>query len=503
MISRPSPRTPLIAAALVLAPVLALVLAGCSALGSDSAGKNGAVTGSPAFVRLLSQADTAVAGGALADAGRLLDEARAIEPDNPDLWVAIARLRFRGGEHLTALEAADRALELGPDHAPALLMRALMVRDAHGFADALPWFEAALSADRGYADAWAEYAATLGDLGRHRDMLEAVRELADVAPKDARVFYLQAVLAQRGGEPVLAHSLLERSGMAVRGVPSALLLEALIQMDQGNTASAVERFETLASRQPANARVRELLARALLLGGREADLVARFAADTAKAEASPYILTLVARAHERLGDRASAAPLLERAARASVNSPVVLADRAGLPPPTSGLRQAGQAGDWATARTAAQVLRARFPASADAALLAGDTLLGSGDAVGALETYALTARVRRPWPLTRKAVLAYGRAGDPIAADTLLARHVAGDPQNIAALAALAQSLAQRGEWQRTALLLDHAIVLGGANDPAVLALRNKAARALGRREDEARFAAALADLRPAALVRR
>jgi Tfp pilus assembly protein PilF len=130
-------------------------------------------------------------------------------------------------------------------------------------------------------------------------------------------------------------------------------------------------------------------------------------------------------------------------------------------------------------------------------------LLGSGDAVGALETYALTARVRRPWPLTRKAVLAYGRAGDPIAADTLLARHVAGDPQNIAALAALAQSLAQRGEWQRTALLLDHAIVLGGANDPAVLALRNKAARALGRREDEARFAAALADLRPAALVRR
>jgi predicted Zn-dependent protease len=334
-------------------------------------------------------------------------------------------------------------------------------------------------------------------------MLEAVRELADVAPKDARVFYLQAVLAQRGGEPVLARSLLERSGMAARGVPSALLLEALIQMDQGNTASAVERLETLASRQPANARVRELLARALLLGGREADLVARFAADTAKAEASPYLLTLVARAHERLGDRASAAPLLERAARTSVNSPVVLADRAGLPPPTAGLRQAGQAGDWATARTAAQALRARFPASADAALLAGDTLLGSGDAVGALETYALAARVRRPWPLTRKAVLAYARAGDDIAADTLLARHVAGDPQNIAALASLAQRLAQRGEWQRTASLLDHAILLGGANDPAVLALRSKAARAPGRREDAARFAAALADLRPAALVRR
>jgi tetratricopeptide (TPR) repeat protein len=495
MISRPRSQVPLVA--------LALVLAGCGSLGADSAGKTGAVSGSPAFVRLLSQADTAVAGGALADAGRLLDAARAIEPDNPDLWVAIARLRYGGGEHLTALEAADRALELGPDHAPALLMRALMVRDAHGFADALPWFEVTLSVDRAYADAWAEYAATLGDLGRHRDMLDAVRELAEVAPGDPRVFYLQAVLAQRGGEPVLARNLLERSGMAARSVPSALLLEALIHMDQGNHSSAVERLETLAARQPANARVRALLARALLLGGREADLVARFAPEIATPEASHYLLTLVARAHERLGDRASAAPLLERAARGSAAAPVVLADRAGLPAPTTGLRQAGLAGDWMAAQLQARTLRAQFPASADIALLAGDTRLGSGDAASALEAYSLAARVRRPWPLTRKAVLAYNRTGDTIAADTLLARYVAGDPQNISALAALAQSLAQRGEWERTGLVLDHAIALGGGNDPSVLALRSKAARALGQGDDAARFAAALADLRPAALVRR
>lgn len=497
MISRPRPRTALTALA------SALVLTGCGSLGGDAAGKNGAVSGSPDFVRLLSQADTAVVGGALADAGRLLDEARALEPDNPDLWVAIARLRYRGGEHLTALEAADRALELGPDHAPALLLRALMVRDAHGFADALPWFEATLSADRTYADAWAEYAATLGDLGRHRDMLEAVRELADVAPKDPRVFYLQAVLAQRGGESVLARNLLERSGMAARGVPSALMLEALVQMDQGNHASAIEKLEALSARQPANARVRALLARAMLLGGREADLVVRFAAESASAEASPYLLTLVARAHERLGDRASAAPLLERAARGSANAPVVLADRAGLPLPTAGQRQAGQAGDWATALTDAQKLRARFPASADVLLLLGDAQLGSGDAGRALEAYSLAARVRRPWPLTRKAALAYTRAGDSIAADTLLARTVAGDPQNISALAMLAQSLAQRGEWEQVALLLDHAIELGGGNDPAVLALRSKAARALGQGEDAARFDAELADLRPASLARR
>jgi predicted Zn-dependent protease len=490
MIFRPRARTALFA--------LALALAGCS---SEPASRNGAVSGGAQFVKLVRDADAAMAGGALPEAGRLLDEARELEPDNPDLWVAIARLRFRGGEHLTAIEAADRALALGPDHAPALLMRALMVRDAHGRADSLPWFEAAVAADPGYVDARAEYAATLGDLGRHREMLAAVRALAEIAPDDARVFYYQAVLAQRGGEPVLARSLLERSGMATDGVPAALMLAALIDLDQGNHASAAETLDALSQRQPANVRLRDLLARALLLGGREAELVTRFAPEAARPEASRYLLTLLARAHERLGDRAAAAPLLERAARQSYGA-LMLADRPGLPLPTAGLRQAAASAGWGTAAMDAQALRGRFPASADIAVLAGDTQLGGGNAVAALEAYALAARVRRPWVLTRKAVFAYRQAGDDAAADTLLARHVAGEPQNVAGLTALAQALAQRGDWQRAAMLLDHAIALGGGHDPVVLALRSKIARKLGQGDLAAMLAAAHADLHPASLVK-
>ena len=486
----------------ILAGLLAcaVLLTGCD---SDRSASNGAPSGGAEFVRLLGEADSAMAAGALPQAGQLLDRALALEPDNPDLWVAIARLRFRGGEHLTALEAADRALELGPDHAPALLMRALMVRDAHGFADALPWFEAALAADDSYVDAWAEYAATLGDLGRNREMLAAVRELAEIAPDEPRVFYLQAVLAQRGGKPVLARSLLERSGMVGRGVPAAVLLDALISLDQGNHASAAAQLEALAARQPANRRVRALLARALLLDGREAEVITRFGAEAAEAEASPYLVMLVARAHERLGDRASAAPLLARAYATPAAAPVVLAARAGLPQPTADLRRSALAGNAAQARSTAQGLRARFPSSADIAQLAGDTALASGDARGALESYALAARVRRPWPLTRKAVLAYRRAGDDVAADTLLARHVAGEPDNPAALVMLAQTLAARGEWERAALLLDHAIKLGVGHDPALLAMRAKAARELGQTEASARFAALRSDLRPPALIAR
>ena len=107
---------------------LVLALAGCSEEGGTgmSARDEGR---KPALVQLLGDADRAMAAGQLADAGRKLDEARRLDPNDPALWVAIARLRFRGGEHLTAIEAADRALELGPDYPPALLMRAMMVRD--------------------------------------------------------------------------------------------------------------------------------------------------------------------------------------------------------------------------------------------------------------------------------------------------------------------------------------------------------------------------------------
>lgn len=484
-----------------IALTLTLTLAGCSGA-SDRPVSGTTPQGGHAFVRLLSEADAAIANGALNDAGRKLDGARALQPENPDLWVAIARLRYRGGEHISALEAIDRALALRPDHASALLMRALMVRDAHGFATALPWFAAALAADPNSADAWAEYAATLGDGGRGRAMLLTVRKLAEIAPQDPRVFYLQAVLAARGNEHALARSLLVRSGMTTRGVPAAMMLDALLSFEEGNSDSAATTLAILAERQPANARVRELLARALLLSGREAEVIERFATDAAQSEASPYLLMLVARAYERLGDRASASPLLARAYAGAGAAPVALTARSGLPQPTGEVRRAALAGNWRAAQTNAQRLRARFPTSADIAILTGDAALGGGDARDALSAYALAAKVRRPLPLTRKAVFAYRRAGDELAADILLARHVLGEPNAVSGLFTLAQQQARRDEWMRVALLLDHAISLGGGHDPALLALRIKAARALEKTGDARSFAMLLADIRPRALSR-
>ncbi|QUL38857.1 lipopolysaccharide assembly protein LapB [Erythrobacter sp. JK5] len=482
----------------------AALLCGCSGGGERSSASD--LSGSAEFVRLVEDARFEMREGRLDDAGVLLDQARTIEPDNPGLWVTIARLRFSGGEHLTALEAADYALELGPDYAPALLLRAQLVRDAHGLADAIPWFESAVAADPANVELLVDYAATLGDLGRYRDMLAIVRRAAEIDRTYPGIYYLQAVLAARAGDPVLARSLLERSGMSGRGgVPAAILLDALTDLQQANNDKAAETLDALHERQPGNIRVLELLAQALWFSGRDQELVERFGARALSPDASPYLTMLVGRAHERLGDRAAAAPLFERASGAYQVRLTVLGStpfgRAELPQSTAELRDLVSAGDLAGAGRVADDLLQRFPLSSDAHALAGDIAFAGGDPETALERYRVAAAIRRPWPLTRKIIAAYRAYGDDTAADTLLARHVVGEPNNAEALLMLAERSAQADDWLRVAVLLDHAIALGAGNDPKLIALRADAAAALGR-EDEARgFDARLRELRPGNFV--
>jgi tetratricopeptide (TPR) repeat protein len=186
---------------------------------------------------------------ALPQAGQDFDQALKVAPGDADLWVSIARLRFTGGEEAQAQEAAERAVTLAPRSARALAMRGMMVR-ALRLASGLPWFEQGLRFHPDDAGLLVEYAATLGDMGRNRDMLAAVRRLAQADPGEPRIFYLQAVLAARAGRSELARSLLQRTGTALRDLPGAMLLGGVLEYRAGNLSVAAGLLGRLARISP-------------------------------------------------------------------------------------------------------------------------------------------------------------------------------------------------------------------------------------------------------------
>jgi tetratricopeptide (TPR) repeat protein len=412
--------------------------------------------------------------GRLPEAGRALDRALAIAPRDPRMWTDIARLRLAGGERAQAIAAAEHALVLDPRNAEALAFRGVLVREQYGPVASLGWFDAALAAAPGTPAYLADRGATLGELGRASEALRDAREVHARQPGNPRTLYLQAVIAARGGSRPLARRLLERGGDRLREVPGALLLSGALALDAGNLNLAAVQLDRLLRIQPSNRLAAQLLARTLARGGDAAAVTERFAPLAARADASPYLLTRVARAYEELGRRDQAVPLLGRAAARPSATLVQVGD---------GIR-AGQA-----------------TGSPDALLTAGDFALIRGDRAGALAAYLRAGSLRFGERELFRIERALRLAGRHDEADRTLSAFAAQNPRNPAVVRALANAAAARGRWSEAARLLAWLDDYGGDRDAAVLADLSYALHRDGRREDAAVVAARATAVQPSRLT--
>lgn len=431
--------------------------------------------------RMLGRLERSV--GNLPAAGRAYDLALAVAPGDSQLWVDIGRLRYAGGEHLQAIEAADHAVKLGLDNIRALEFRAQLVRDQYGLAASLPWYEAALAKSPDDIGLLTDYAATLGELGRARDMLMVTRKVLDLAPRQPTAYFLQATLAARAGNTAVARALFNRTEERLRDMPAAMLLQGILELDAGNPTFATEALDRLARRQPGNQRVQLLLARAMYDAGEYDDLFERFAGPAARPDAPTYLLMLLARAHEERGDRAAAAPLLDRARAATVPPIMPIAE------PASGAVLAGRwqddqtdaaavvpylrslvnARNFGTAESVAERFRSIRPGSADALALAGDVQLAGGRAAQAMDRYAQSTRIRYPDNLLLRMTEANDLSGRSGENPALAFAYLAGYPGSRLAARLASGYAAMASDWPRSRILLEHLRSRGAGRDVRLL----------------------------------
>lgn len=411
------------------------------------------------------------------------------------MWVDIGKMRYRSAEHHLALEAAENALKLDAEDPRALEFRGQLARDAQGLRTALGWFARGLKHAPKDMGLLGEYAATLGELGRAREMLAVTRKMLEIDGSNPRAFFLQAVLAARAGNDDLARRLLWRTGEAYREPAAGLAVAGILDLRAGNSGLAMESFDKLARMQPDNPDAQLLLARGMFADGDYRGIVEDFGAAAARADASPYLLTLVGRSHEVLGDRAAAAPFLDRAAQPAAAGPFVLdigergrmtlfrygSDPMRIDVGVAQIRDLLATGQIGEAQAVAAAFRERYPYSADVQMLAGDVALAGGDAAAAVSQYQSAARVRRSFALVERMVAAWRLLGDARTAEAEAADYLAEHPMDGRAARLVAQFALDRGDWRRAYLLLAHAREVGGGErDPVLLADLARAALEAG-----------------------
>jgi tetratricopeptide (TPR) repeat protein len=455
--------------------------------------------------------DVHLADGDLGAARDAYDRAVRERPRDSALWVDIARFRDANADTLGARDAVDFAIELDGRNSAALAYKANLVRTQDGLNASLGWYEKALAADPDNEDALIDQAATLGDLGRYKDMLAALRHAATLVPRDPRLYYLQAVLAARAGNYALARSLLQRTRGELDDQPGVMLLSAIVELELGGQAVAVNWAERLIAEQPHNLTARRILAAANWADG-DADAAAE-AIDpiVERPDADSWSLLLAARAASELGHRGEAADYMARAAALApgeagpfatddgYGSLAAAADAAPLDPARAipAISADMAAGNEGSAIARATKLRDANRGVADAHILLGDAALAGGRFGLAVESYRAARALDAGERTTLRLANALFRAGDPAGSGAAILTLRDSQPSSIAA-DRLAGHLAMDIEhWDQAAAHFERVRRRIGNRDAVILRDLARAYAAEGERERALPLIAAAYRLQP------
>jgi cellulose synthase operon protein C len=405
-------------------------------------------------------------------------------PKDSRLWTDLARLRFVSADQKGALQTVEFALELDPNNIRALELRGRFMRSQFGLVAALPWFERGLQISPDDIPLLEEYALTLGEAGRNRDMLVQLRRIIALEGSNSKAFFMQAVIAARAGNYELARRILPKAGEAFNELPAAMLLNGIIEFELGNYNRSVDRLQRLLDIQPRNRHVRSLLAQAMVRAGRPFEALDTIQEIAARRDADSYSLMTAARAFEASDQTERSFAALDDAALALKRPSLPLPDPVTLIEAGDDVRRNPDdarvvvpyirllllAGNIGMATREATRLQLANPGVVDAHLLAGDVAMTRNDASKAVAAYRQAQKISFTRPVMLRLVDALDRVGDNKAASTTLAEYLAYNPTDLTALRLAGYRNLDARQWQTAISVLERVRQRIGYNDSILLA---------------------------------
>ncbi|WP_160352822.1 tetratricopeptide repeat protein [Sphingorhabdus profundilacus] len=422
--------------------------------------------------------------GDLAAAQGSFDEAIRLSPNDSQIWTDVARLRFVQGDQRGAIDAVEYAFKRDPRNVRALEFRGRLMRTQFGVVAALPWFERGLQINPNDIPLLEEYALTLGDAGRYRDMLAQTRALLALDPNNAKAYYAQAVLAARAGNYALASRILAKTGSTLGDMPAAILLGAICELELGNFNRAVDQLQILLGRQPRNRQVRTLLALAMYRAGDplgSLDIIREIAS---RPDADTYSLKLTALAFVASNQPERATNPIDDAAIAAIRTSLPLpepetldsAARAARQDPDNAqtilpyIRLLAAQGDIETALNEALRLQAGNGGVADAHIIVGDLEMARANLPAAIVAFQKARQISFTEPVMLRLVDALSMTGREDEARETLAAFLAYNPTNLSALRLAGYRNLDARNWDQAIILLERVRGRLGNNDAILLA---------------------------------
>lgn len=256
---------------------------------------------------------------------RALQEARALDSRNINVWFAEIPIRIRAQQLKEAVAAYDKAMSLAtPGDSVTGLYQKAMIRHVQGdLVGALANYDRLLQSDPAHTEARVARVGIYLDLGRLTNAAKQVAELEPISDRDPRVAYFKALLAERDGDGVATRAALKKvTGLLdavefdfIRYRPQLLMLNGLAHFGLGEGEKAkkyLEAFQRVQGGSPAS----KLLARIYLAQGDATLAIGVLETYLRTQPGDGQALTLLASAQVAMGRHTRAATLMQDALKA-------------------------------------------------------------------------------------------------------------------------------------------------------------------------------------------